>query len=116
MRSRLIASAVLLGIAVAFASCAPTAAEQSVLPMAYLKQARQAARVHDGPKALAALNAAEQTWMTNNGEYGGFDNSIDPGVLREMARARQSVQMGLWGDALYYINTAMKHPSTIWPP
>lgn len=114
--SRLLA-ALVIGAGIALSGCASSyEAQQAALPHAYLKQARQAAQAHDAPKALAALDAAEKAWMGNNTNYGSPEITFDPEAEREIARARQSVQMQLWNDAIYYIDTAMTHPSTILPP
>ena len=86
-----------------------------MLPHAYLEQARDAALAHDAARATAALNKAEQAWEGVNTPYGNAQTIIDPEAVREIGRARQSVEMRRWDDALYYIDGALTHPSTILP-
>ncbi|MDA8252024.1 MAG: hypothetical protein M0Z28_23065 [Rhodospirillales bacterium] len=114
MRSRLLAALLLCG-SLALPACALTPAQQATLPHTYLEQALAAVQAHDAPKALAALNKAENAWLGTNVPFTDPFFGFDPDAMREMARARQSVQMGRWGDAEYYIRTAMTHPSTIVP-
>lgn len=83
--------------------------------MAYLKKAQVAVQAHDATTAVANLNQAETAWLGGATPYRDPQIDIDPEALREVARARQAVQMGLWGDADYYVRTAMTHPSTIAP-
>ncbi len=106
---------ILLGIAVAAPGCTLTPEQQAHLPHTYLEQARAAAAAHDAPGTLTALDEAENAWEGVNTPYGNPMVINDPEVPREIGRARQSVQMGRWGDALYYIDTALTHPSTIIP-
>ncbi len=84
------------------------------LPRTYLLQARQAVRAHDAPAALAALNQAESLWLNGN-RPSSAPFGFDPEALRDMGRARQSVQMGRWGDAEYYVRTAIAQPTVIVP-
>lgn len=105
----------LAALALALGGCAGTPAEQATLPHAYLEQAMKAAEARDTPRTLAALDQAERAWVGANTPYGNPQIVSDPDVLREIGRARQSVQMQRWGDARYYIGTALTHPSTINP-
>ncbi len=82
----------------------------------YLERARAAVQQRDAKAALAQIDQAEAIWLGTNTPYGNPFVTSDPDALREMARARQSVQMGRWGDAEYYVRTAMTHPSTTIPP
>lgn len=113
-RSRLLA-ALGLGIGLALSGCASYEAQQATLPHAYLEQALQAVHEHDRTKALAALNQAENAWLGRNIPFTDAFFTFDPEAMREMGRARQSIEMGRWDDADYYIRTALTHPSTITP-
>lgn len=96
--------------------CASYANQQGELPMAYLQQAQQAVAVRNADKAISDLDAAESAWLGANYPYGNPTELVtDPEALRDIARARQAVQMQLWGDAAYYVTTAMTHPSAIQP-
>jgi hypothetical protein len=107
-----IAALVFAGV---LSACAPEAIEGSALPHAYLEQAKQAAEKRDAPRTLAALDRAEQAWEGANTPYGNPEIDADPEALRAIARARQSVEMHRWDDALYYIDAALTHPSTLLP-
>lgn len=114
-RRRIAAAVLLAGLALAAAGCSLTAAEQATLPHTYLEQARHAADARDAAGTIAALDKAQSAWEGANTPYGNPQVVVDPDVLREIARARQSVQMQRWGDAQYYIGAALSHPSTINP-
>lgn len=84
------------------------------LPRTYLVQAQQAVRAHDAPRALAALDRAESLWVGGNSPF-RTPFGFDPAALRNMGYARQAVQTGRWGDAEYYIRTAIAQPSVVVP-
>jgi hypothetical protein len=105
--------AALLGLSVA--ACASYMSQQDELAMAYLKKAQAAVAARDATTAIANLNQAETAWLGGATPYRDPQINIDPEALREVARARQAVEMGLWSDADYYVRTAMTHPSTIAP-
>ncbi len=102
-------------IALSVGGCASYMSQQDELAMAYLKKAKAAVAERDANTAIANLNQAETAWLGGATPYRDPQIDIDPEALREVARARQAVQMGLWGDAEYYVRTAMTHPSTIAP-
>jgi hypothetical protein len=102
-------------LAVAVAGCVSYTAQQAQLPQAYLQNALAAVKARDANTAIAQINLAETTWLGANTPYGDPQIDIDPEALREIGRARQSVEMGRWGDAEYYVRTALTHPSTIQP-
>ncbi len=97
------------------ASCASYDAQQASLPHTLLTQALQAVKAHDSDKALDALNKAENAWLGTNVPFSDAFFNFDPEAMREMGRARESIQMQRWDDAEYYIRTAMEHPSTLTP-
>jgi hypothetical protein len=97
------------------ASCSSYDAEEASLPHTLLNQALQAVQAHDSEKALDALNKAENAWLGTNVPFSDAFFNFDPEAMREMGRARQSIQMQRWADAEYYIRTAMTHPSTLTP-
>jgi hypothetical protein len=94
-------------------ACAAYFAQESTLPHAYLEQARAAAEAHDAAKALTALDEADRASVT--APSGRSISSYNPATLQDIARARQSVTLGRWGDATYYIETALSDPSTLLP-
>lgn len=116
MRRILATTAMLCSVALTGAGCASLTTEQPTLPHYWLKQALAAAQAHDSPTALADIAKAESLWQGSNIPYSNPMFQFDPDAMREMARARQSVEMQRWGDAVYYIRTAMTHPSTVTPP
>ena len=115
LRPRTGTALLLAALVPAVAGCALTPAEQATLPHTYLEQALHAADARDAPRTIAALDQAEAAWEGANTPYGNPQIVTDPDVLREIARARQSVQMQRWDDARYYIGAALTHPSTINP-
>ena len=114
LRSRLLTALVVAG-GLALSGCTYSAEQQADLPHTYLEHALQAVQAHDAAKALADLNQAENAWLGRNVPFTDPFFNFDPDAMREIARARQSVELKRWGDAEYYIRTAMTHPSTIWP-
>ncbi len=110
---RTLVAALLLSASLGLAGCAPV--DPNDLPRTYLEQALKAVQAHDAPTALAALNHAESLWIGANVPFSDAFFNFDPDAMREMARARQSVQMGRWGDAEYYVRTALTHPSVVTP-
>lgn len=114
IRSRWIAA--LLGSGVlALGGCALTPEQHADLPHTYLDQALAAVQARDAPAAIDDLNKAENAWLGRNSPFSDPFFTFDPEAMREMARARQSVQMGRWGDAEYYVRAARTHPSTLVP-
>ncbi len=109
MRAILLVGALVLG------DCAGMLAEDPNTAHPYLERALAAVQQRDTKTALTQIDRAEAIWLGSNTPYGNAFVSSDPDALREMARARQSVQMGRWGDAEYYLRTAMTHPSTTTP-
>jgi hypothetical protein len=109
---RLAAASVLVMAALGAVGCA---LDMTNLPITYLKQAKVAVQHHDAAAATAAINEAENRWLGSNTPYGNPNVPSDPEALREMGRARQAIAMGRWGDAEYYVNTAMTHPSMLTP-
>ena len=107
--------AVLAGIAVGLGGCASYEAQKDILPMAYLQKAQKAVQARNTDLAVAELNQAETAWLGANYPHRDPLIVIDMDALRDVGRARQSVQMGLWSDAEYYVKTAMTHPSAIQP-
>ncbi len=100
-------------LGVLLSACAGYFAHESGLAHAYLEQARAAAEAHDAAKTLAALNQANQASVTS--PSGRARSNYSPTTLREITEARQSVALGRWDDAIYYINTALTDPSTLLP-
>jgi hypothetical protein len=108
-------TAVPLACGIAVAGCASLTADQSNTARPYLLRALAAVQRQDAAVALAQLAEAESVWLGSNTPYGNPFIVSDPEALREMGRARQSVQMGRWGDAAYYVRAALTHPSTVIP-
>lgn len=106
----------LIGSALALAGCASLTAENPNLPHYWLEQALVAVKARDAKTALADIDKAEALWEGSNIPFTNTQFQFDPDAMREMARARQAVQMGQWGDAEYYVRTAATHPSTVTPP
>ena len=110
MRMTLLASAALLGFAVAGVSMAWAAT-----PDAYLQQAQDAVQQHHPYHAVTALNNAENEILRTGAaeeDRGAREvGRADPTVIRQIARAREAVQNGNWQDAQIYIGDAMTHPS-----
>ena len=96
--------------AVAVASCAVS---PDSLPKTYLLLAQQAVGARDMPTAIAALDHAAVLWV--NANYGSSFVDDDPKALREIWYARIAVMMGRWGDAEYYVRTALAQPSVVEP-
>ena len=107
--------AMLLAGSIALGGCSAMFADDPNTAHPYLERALIAVQQRDTKTALAQIDQAESIWLGTNTPYGNAFISSDPDALREMARARQSVQMGRWGDAEYYVRTALTHPSTTIP-
>ena len=105
----------LLACGIALGGCAGMLAEDPNTAHPYLERALAAVQQRDAKVALAQIDRAEAIWLGTNTPYGNPFVTSDPDALREMARARQSVQMGRWRDAEYYVRTALTHPSTTMP-
>jgi hypothetical protein len=102
-------------ISLSLAGCASYGAQQDELPMAYLQKAMVAVKARNAEAAIAQIDQAETAWLGANYPHGAAEITIDPDAVRDIGRARQAVQLGLWGDAEYYVRTAMTHPSAIQP-
>ena len=91
------------------------AVDPALLPKTYLLQAQQAVKAHDAPAALAALDHAEALWISANTPFSTPFFGFDPEALRNMGNARAALNMGRWGDADYYIRTAIAQPTVVNP-
>jgi hypothetical protein len=85
------------------------------LPRTYLLQAQQAVKAHDAPNAVAALDRAQTLWLSGNNPALARPFGYDPTALRNMGGALEAVKMGRWGDAEYYVRTAIAQPSVVTP-
>jgi hypothetical protein len=103
--------AVLLAAGLGVAACG----QNDLLAQAYLRQAQTAIAEHRQTAAIAAIDRAESVWLGRNTVRGYSVVPVEPEVLREMARAKESVQMQNWDDASYYIASALTHPSILTP-
>lgn len=110
MRKTLFAGAATLGLMIAGQAFA-----QGMTPEQYLSQAKQAVQQHHTLTALTAINNAENELLKSGAaeeDRGARDTGkADPGVIRQIGRAREAVQMHHWKQAETYINEAMSHPS-----
>jgi len=113
-RSMMMATMLLAGVA-ALAGCASLTAENPNTPHPYLVAALKAVQQRDATAALADIDRAESMWIGTNVPFSDAMFGFDPDAMRDMARARQSVQMQRWADADYYIRTALTHPSVVMP-
>ena len=112
MRRTLLSAAALV-MAMILASCAPDA--RAPLTKVYLEQARTAIAHRNSAEALAALNCAQSVWVSRNVPFTSPFFNYDPEALRAMARASQSIGMGRWDDASYYVGVALGDPSILTP-
>ncbi len=101
--------------AAALAGCASLTAENPNTPHPYLVAALKAVQQRDATAALADIDKAESIWIGTNVPFSDAMFGFDPDAMRDMARARQSVQMQRWADAEYYVRTALTHPSVVMP-
>lgn len=108
-------SVLLLGGSLGLAGCAALAAQEANTPRPYLVKALAATQRHDSAEAIAELNKAESLWISGNVPFSSPFFEFDPDAMRNMARARQAIEMQRWGDAEYYIRTALTHPSVVTP-
>lgn len=108
--------ALLFGSALALAACTSLEAENPNLPHYWLEQALTAVKAHDSKTALADIDKAEALWEGSNVPFSDTMFGFDPDAMRDMGRARESVEAGRWDDAEYYVRTAATHPSTVTPP
>jgi hypothetical protein len=92
---------------------AACAVDPARLPKTYLLQAQQAVQARNAPATLAALDQAQSLWLSAN--YPAPFFQYDPEALRDIGNARAAVQMGRWGDAEYYVRTAIAQPSVVRP-
>ena len=109
MRKTLIASAAMLGVALAMPAFAQTAT-----PEQDLNAARAAVKAHHPMRALQALNRAENEMIETNAaqEDRGARDLGEPPVIRQIGLARDAVKQHHWEQADHYITGAMEHPST----
>ena len=91
------------------------AVDPARLPKTYLLQARAAVQARDAPAALAALDRAESLWINANIPFSSPFFGYDPEALRDMGNARAAIRMGRWGDADYYVRTAIRQPTVVRP-
>lgn len=108
-------ASMLLAGAVALAGCATMTADNPNTPRPYLVAALKAVEQRDATAALADIDRAELMWIGTNVPFSDPFLGFDPDAMRNMARARQSVQMQRWADADYYLRTALTHPSVVTP-
>ncbi len=110
MRKTLFAGAAAFGLMMAGKAFA-----QGMTPEQYLSQARQAVQQHRTMTALTAINNAENELLKSgvaDEDRGARDvGKAEPAVIRQMARAREAVQMHHWKQAETYLSDAMAHPS-----
>ncbi len=106
------AAAVLLGLSLVLPACAGTSAQSLNPPVRYLQHAQDAAQAHDAAAALAALNDAENAWLTANAAWGNPIVHHERPALREIGAARVSVQQARWRDAQHYIGSAMSNAAS----
>ena len=105
-----LARVLLLCAGLGVASCT---VDPDSLPKTYLLLAQQAVGARDAPTAVVALDHAAALWV--NGNYGAPFIEYDPTALREIWYTRIAVLMGRWGDAEYYVRTALAQPSVVIP-
>lgn len=113
-RRVLMASMLLAGVA-AQAGCSNLTADNPNTARPYLVAALKAVEQRDAPTALADIDKAESVWIGTNVPFSSPFLDFDPDAMRNMARARQSVEMRRWSDAEYYVRTALTHPSVVMP-
>ena len=108
-------AAFLLAAGLALAGCGALGSQNTeygpINPRQELQAARQAVQAQDGTKAIDALNLAERDWLGRNNSIGNPELAQEPVVLREIGNARDAVRLQRWGDAIYYIDAALTHPS-----
>jgi hypothetical protein len=102
-----------LGAGLAVVAC--TADPAATPTKAYLQQAQAAVAQRNSAEALAALDRAQSFWVSRNVPFTTPFFTYDPTALTAMARARQSVEMGRWDDARYYVSEALDDPSILTP-
>ncbi len=81
----------------------------------YLQQAQVAVGQRNRAEALASLDRAESLWISHNVPFSSPFFTFDPEALRDIARAKQSIDLGRWDDANYYVSTALRDPSILTP-
>jgi hypothetical protein len=113
MRRGLFGAARVLGAALPLLAC--TADLTATLTKTYLEQARTAVARRDRADAVAALDRAQSLWVSRNVPFSTPFFTYDPTALQAMARAEQSVEMGRWDDASYYVREALGDPSILTP-
>ena len=99
------------GILLPACTLAPSPAE--VATRQYLEQARAAVRAQDGAQAMAALDAAESSWLVATQVRSNPIVHHEHPTLRDIGGARAAVRNQNWKDASYYINNALRHPGTL---
>ena len=111
MRRLLIASAAMLGVAMAGPAFA-----QSMTSAQYLEQAKTAIQNHQRYTAIMAVNDAENALVRGEAvreRHSPRDVSdAEPSVVREIGRAREAIQQSHWNQAIIQVDAALTHPST----
>ncbi len=116
-----VTSAALLSVCLAVAACAqwptPGGSQQAGTgPRELLAQARRAVQEHQQEAAYAAVDQAQTVWNQRNAAWASNAFfSAEPAEARQMAFAKQAIQLQQWDFADYYIKTAMRGPLMVTP-
>ena len=118
--NKIVLSAVaLLSMGMVAAACAAqTSQSQSSqsMPLPLLAQARTAVEQHQQQQAYQLVDHAQDVWEKNNGAWNWNPYlASEPDELRQMARAKQAIQMQNWKAAEYYIDAAATAPTMVTP-
>lgn len=103
----------ILGIGLVVSACGITLAPSPTSAQVQLQQARQAVAARDAAAAMAALDRAENIWLSANTFSRNPFVSPAPDVLREMGQARSALRLRRWDDAARLIDAAMRDPTTL---
>ncbi len=101
----------LVGVALILVSCA---AGHSPVEAA-LSQTAQAVQNKDGNTATAALDRAQNAWLTANTSVENPQFPQEGTALQQIGAAREAVRQQHWDQATYYIKAAMDHASDLTP-
>ena len=96
-----------VALAVGISGCAGYVEPGVSTSAAYLQRAQDSAQAHDATATLAALDVAENAWLSTPAAQGNPCMYYEKEELRAIGYARDSVKHARWNDARRFIAEAL---------